>query len=338
VNLPLKRAIAGYAGVAAGQVVVGAGCDEVLALCAQLALGRGDRALVAKPTYQLYTVASRNAGAEVLALDPRDAEVRLVLRFTTARDVAWAPRGHEVAWEQLEVPNPPRARPPAAARRAPGVEIDPADVVALPEVMVGAAEILRVVTEPGDAVVVNPPVYPPFFATLAEVDRRVVDVPLIPDGTAFALDFDGLQSAFAAGARAYLFCNPHNPVGKVFSSQDVARVAMLAERYGVTVLADEIHAPLVLPGAKHTPFESVVAASGVSAITLTSASKGWNVAGPNAIQRRAPLTRVPTASTARQRKRAERTSGPDRSLATATSRHCCSRRRWGWCCWPRRRT
>ena len=68
--LPLKRAIGGYAGVDARQVVVGAGCDEVLALCAQLALGRGDLALVAKPTYQLYTVASRNAGAEVLALDP----------------------------------------------------------------------------------------------------------------------------------------------------------------------------------------------------------------------------------------------------------------------------
>jgi histidinol-phosphate aminotransferase len=70
--LPLKRAIAAYARVAAEQVVVGAGCDEVLALCAQIALGRGDRALVAKPTYQLYTVASRNAGAEVLALDPGD--------------------------------------------------------------------------------------------------------------------------------------------------------------------------------------------------------------------------------------------------------------------------
>ena len=68
--LPLKRAIAGYAGVDAGQVVVGAGCDEMLALCAQLALGRGDTALVAKPTYQLYAVASRNAGAEVLALEP----------------------------------------------------------------------------------------------------------------------------------------------------------------------------------------------------------------------------------------------------------------------------
>ncbi|MEY2518105.1 MAG: imidazoleglycerol-phosphate dehydratase / histidinol-phosphatase [bacterium] len=68
--LPLKRAIASYAAAESNQVVVGAGCDEVLALCAQLALGRGDTALVAKPTYQLYTVASRNAGAEVLALDP----------------------------------------------------------------------------------------------------------------------------------------------------------------------------------------------------------------------------------------------------------------------------
>jgi histidinol-phosphate aminotransferase len=68
--LPLKRAIASYTGFDARQIVVGAGCDEILALCAQLALGRGDRALVARPTYQLYAVASRNAGAEVLALDP----------------------------------------------------------------------------------------------------------------------------------------------------------------------------------------------------------------------------------------------------------------------------
>ena len=70
--LPLKRALAAYAGVDVGQLVVGAGCDEILGLCAQLALGRGDRAAVARPTYQLYAVASRNAGAEVVALEPRD--------------------------------------------------------------------------------------------------------------------------------------------------------------------------------------------------------------------------------------------------------------------------
>ncbi len=160
-----------------------------------------------------------------------------------------------------------------------GVSIAPDSVMALPEVMVGVAEILRVITEPGDGVVINPPVYPPFFSTINEVQRRIVEVPLVESGGTYDVDFDALERAFAAGARVYLFCNPHNPVGRAFSADDVARIGRLAERYGVAVLADEIHAPLLLPGARHTPFETVVAQTGVHAITLTSASKGWNIAG-----------------------------------------------------------
>ena len=108
--LPLKRAIAAYAGVDARQVVVGAGCDEILALCAQLALGRGDRALVAKPTYQLYTVASRNAGAEVLALDPGDG-------LALARERARARGGRTCALVWLCSPNNPTGEQLDAARR-----------------------------------------------------------------------------------------------------------------------------------------------------------------------------------------------------------------------------
>jgi histidinol-phosphate aminotransferase len=102
---PLKRAISRYAGVSVNQVVVGAGCDEVLALCAQLALGRGDSALVAKPTYQLYTVASRNAGAEVVALAPGDglalALDELVRQAADAR-VVWLCSPNNPTGEQLE--------------------------------------------------------------------------------------------------------------------------------------------------------------------------------------------------------------------------------------------
>jgi histidinol-phosphate aminotransferase len=103
--LPLKRAVAAYAGVDAGQVVVGAGCDEVLALCAQLALGRGDRALVAKPTYQLYTVASRNAGAEVLALDPGDGlslDLEGLVREAPHVRVVWLCTPNNPTGEQLD--------------------------------------------------------------------------------------------------------------------------------------------------------------------------------------------------------------------------------------------
>lgn len=106
---------------------------------------------------------------------------------------------------------------------------DPADVFALPDVMVGVAEILRSVTEAGDGVVINPPVYPPFFTAIREIGRAVVEVPLDTRHPLAQLDFEHLERAFAAGARAYVFCNPHNPVGRAFSFEDVARVAALAE-------------------------------------------------------------------------------------------------------------
>jgi len=156
---------------------------------------------------------------------------------------------------------------------------DPASVFPLPEVMVGAAEILRVITKPGDGIVINPPVYSPFFATIAEVGRTIVEVALDTKDALAQLDFAGLERAFANGARVYLFCNPHNPVGRVFSRDDVELVAALAARYDVAVVADEIHAPLVLSGAEHVAFESVATRAEAHSITLTSASKGWNIPG-----------------------------------------------------------
>ena len=123
----------------------------------------------------------------------------------------------------------------------------------VPDVMVGVIEVLRAAGEPGGGVVINPPVYPPFFVDLPEAGRRVVEVPLARDGTGWALDLDGLAAAFRAGARTYLLCSPHNPLGRVWSLDELRGVAELAGRYGVLVLADEIHAPLTLPGARHVP-------------------------------------------------------------------------------------
>ena len=158
--------------------------------------------------------------------------------------------------------------------------VDPARVSAAPEVMVAVAEILRVVTKPGDGVVINPPVYPPFFSTIQEVERAVVEVPLahVPGG-GWDLDLDALEKAFAAGAKAYLLCNPHNPTGRVLEKSQLEEIAKLAKRFGVIVIADEIHAPLTLPGAVHIPFVAVSESIGANAITITSASKAWNVAG-----------------------------------------------------------
>lgn len=167
----------------------------------------------------------------------------------------------------------------AFARERFGHGPQPEDVFAVPEVMVGVAEIVRSIADEDDRVVVNPPVYPPFFATLEEVGVQIETVDLRCEGDRYELDFEALERAFANGVRAYLFCNPHNPVGRVFEEQELRRVAELAREYDVVVIADEIHAPLVLPGAKHVPFDRIARETGVRAFTMTSASKGWNIAG-----------------------------------------------------------
>jgi cystathionine beta-lyase len=147
------------------------------------------------------------------------------------------------------------------------------------DVMAGVDALLNLATEPGDGVVINTPVYPPFFKHIGFARRRVVEVPLVQLNGRWELDFAGLEAAFAAGARGYLLCNPHNPTGRVFTPADLGRIASLAEQHGVLVLADEIHASLTLPGARHTPFVSLGGAAAEHGVTLASASKAFNVAG-----------------------------------------------------------
>lgn len=149
----------------------------------------------------------------------------------------------------------------------------------VPDVMRGCTEALSLVTEPGDAVVVDPPVYPPFFGFIRHAGRRVVPAGLGADGR---LDLRALEAAFGtatAGGRpaAYLLCSPHNPTGTVHTAQELQAVATLATAYGVRVVVDEIHAPLVLPGTRFVPYLSVPGTE--DAFVLQSASKGWNLAG-----------------------------------------------------------
>jgi len=165
------------------------------------------------------------------------------------------------------------------ARRRWGWAVDPGAVRLCADVAVGVTAVLRRVTRPGDAVVLTPPVYPPFAAWLAEVGVRQVDVPLLDAERGGGLDLPGLERALAAGARAVLLCSPHNPTGRVHPAAELAELAGLAEAYGAVVLADEIHAPLTLPGAAFTPYLSVSPAAARTGVAFHSASKAWNLAG-----------------------------------------------------------
>jgi cystathionine beta-lyase len=165
-----------------------------------------------------------------------------------------------------------------AARRW-GWDVDPGSVLTTTDVSVGIVEILRQVIAPGDGVVICPPVYPPFFDLIPEAGARVVEIPLLDDGAAFSLDLRGIEAAFAAGARAFLLCNPHNPVGLVHSRASLEAVSVLAERYGVTVVSDEIHGPLTLSPAEFIPYLTVSDAAREHGLVVTSASKAFNLAG-----------------------------------------------------------
>lgn len=157
-------------------------------------------------------------------------------------------------------------------------EIDTARVVGLPDVMHGIVGILDALTDPRSAVVVNPPVYPSFYEYLAWSERPVVEAQLNDAGR---LDLEAIERAYAGadGVRpqAHLICNPHNPHGIVPTADELAQVAELANRYGVLVISDEIHAPLVSSHARHTPWTTVP--GGETGVVVTSASKAWNLAG-----------------------------------------------------------
>ncbi len=162
------------------------------------------------------------------------------------------------------------------AQRRWGWTVDPTTIALVPDVMQGSVEALSLVTEPGDAVVINPPVYPPFRDFVERSGRRVVTADLGADGR---LDLAALEAAFTharADARraGYLLCHPHNPTGTVHTADELRAVGELAARHGVRVVSDEIHAPLTLDGT-FTSATTVIP----DAIALHSASKTFNLAG-----------------------------------------------------------
>ena len=166
----------------------------------------------------------------------------------------------------------------AWADRTYGWQVEPASVTVVPDVVRGLQAALRVVTEPGDGVVIQPPVYPPFFSVVNEGGRTLVENPLAFSGNRFEIDFDGLDAALAS-AKAFILCNPHNPTGRAFTRDELRGMAELAIQHDVYVIADEVHSPLTLPGAEHTVFATLGDEVAARTITVTAASKAWNFGG-----------------------------------------------------------
>jgi cystathionine beta-lyase len=156
---------------------------------------------------------------------------------------------------------------------------DPGRTALVPDVMGGVARAIEILTAPGDGVVLTPPVYGPFRQAIERLGRVPVDAPMryVPgEPGSWGLDVDAICAALDAGARAVLLCNPHNPTGSIPTPEELGALRDAAARTGAGLISDEVHAPLTLPGRTFTP---LLALGEQRALTVTSASKSWNVAG-----------------------------------------------------------
>jgi len=155
---------------------------------------------------------------------------------------------------------------------------DPEEVRVFCDVMQAVDVALWMRCKPGDGVIVFTPVYPPFLRSATADGRQLIDCPLDPDG--WRLDPERLEAAAAQPhAKAVLLCNPHNPTGRVFTREELTAIAQVAEKHDLLIVSDEIWCDVVHPGAKHVPMAALGEEVAACTVTLSAASKAFNVAG-----------------------------------------------------------
>jgi cystathionine beta-lyase len=161
-----------------------------------------------------------------------------------------------------------------------GWSVPAADIHPLPDVIKGLELAITHFSRPGSPVILPTPAYMPFLSVPPFLGREIIEVPMINDDGYYTLDLAGLDRAFAAGGHLLIFCNPCNPLGRVYSPEEMAAVAAIVDRHGGRVFSDEIHAPLVYPGGpRHVPYASLSDVTAGHTLTATSASKAWNLPG-----------------------------------------------------------
>lgn len=156
-----------------------------------------------------------------------------------------------------------------------GLGVGAEDVRLVPDVMRGMTVAIRRLTAPGSPILIPTPAYTRFFEAVALADRQAVHVPM---RNGHRLDLDGLRRGLMAGAGAVLLCNPVNPLGVVFDREQLAELALVADRWGARVISNEVHAPIRY-GVPFTPYAALSEVSRAHAVTVTTATKAWNFPG-----------------------------------------------------------
>lgn len=138
---------------------------------------------------------------------------------------------------------------------------------------------VQALTNENDTVLVQPPIYPPFFHMVTKNNRLLCESPLLFENGKYKMDLEHLETQFQQGVKLMFLCNPHNPVGRVWTKQELSELGMLCERYDVTIVADEIHADIIFSDYLHIPFASLSEQLAKRTITCIAPSKTFNISG-----------------------------------------------------------
>ncbi len=159
-------------------------------------------------------------------------------------------------------------------------KVEQEELTFVPGVVKGFAFAMDAFTNEGDAVIIQPPVYHPFKLVTEALNRKVVNNPLVFENGEYKMDFDDLENKIKeSGAKMLIFCSPHNPVGRVWSKEELSKLADICYDNNVLVVSDEIHSDFALFGNKHLPFATISDKARNNSITLMAPSKTFNIAG-----------------------------------------------------------
>lgn len=156
-----------------------------------------------------------------------------------------------------------------------GLELLKEHLLPAPGVITALSVVLMAIAGKGDKILLNPPVYSPFFTVVKGLGYELAESPLLYQNGRYELDFEDIEEKFREGVKYYILCSPHNPVGRVWSGEELKRLTALCREYGVLIISDEIHYDIVYPGHRHTSILQV----DEDAIMITAPSKTFNIAG-----------------------------------------------------------
>lgn len=161
-----------------------------------------------------------------------------------------------------------------------GWKITPEDITLLPGIVSAFNLVSQAVAEPGTSILIQPPVYPPFFDAPRHAGARAVFSPIEADKSGeYRIDFSAFEAAIEEDTRLFLLCNPHNPIGRAFTREELLGMAEICLHRGIVICSDEIHSDLIYNGYHHIPIASLDPEIAARTVTLIAPSKTFNIAG-----------------------------------------------------------